>query len=75
MRTLLRVPIGEVLKQERTGCRMTLRDVAAEAHMSIGYLSELERGMKDPSSEVLAVLCDALGITLKELLAEVVSRV
>lgn len=75
MSTLLRVAIGEVLRQERTGCRMTLRDVAAEANMSLGYLSELERGLKDPSSEMLAVLCEALGITMKELLAEVMCRV
>lgn len=75
MAQLLRVAIGEVLRQERTGCGMTLRDVCAEANMSLGYLSELERGLKDPSSEMLATLCDALGITMKELLAEVMSRV
>lgn len=65
---LLREVIGENLKAERISQNRTLRDVSAAAFMSLGYLSELERGIKEVSSEMLEPLCKALDITVPELL-------
>ena len=65
---LLREVIGENLKAERISQNRTLRDVSATAFMSLGYLSELERGIKEVSSEMLEPICKALGITVSELL-------
>jgi transcriptional regulator with XRE-family HTH domain len=49
----------------------TLREVSASARVSLGYLSEVERGQKEPSSELLAAICGALEVELSELFAEV----
>jgi transcriptional regulator with XRE-family HTH domain len=68
---LLRHLLGEVLRQARHGQRRTLADVARAARVSLPYLSELERGRKEASSEVLAAVCDALRIELSDVLAEV----
>jgi transcriptional regulator with XRE-family HTH domain len=65
---LLRTTVGEVLRRLRLGQRRTLADVAKSANVSMPYLSELERGRKEASSEVLAALCAALGIGLPELI-------
>jgi transcriptional regulator with XRE-family HTH domain len=65
---LLREVIGENLKAERISQNRTLRDVSTTAFMSLGYLSELERGLKEVSSEMLEPICKALGITVPELL-------
>lgn len=65
---LLREVIGENLKAERISQNRTLRDVSAAAFMSLGYLSELERGIKEVSSEMLEPICKALDITVSELL-------
>ena len=65
---LLRWVIGECLRQARRGQGRTLRDVAEAAGVSIGHLSEVERGRKEPSSEVLAAICRALGLDLADLL-------
>jgi transcriptional regulator with XRE-family HTH domain len=70
---LLREVIGENLKAERISQNKTLRDVSGLGFISLGYLSELERGMKDPSSEVLGQVCRSLGITVTELLTRVAS--
>ena len=70
---LLREVIGENLKAERISQNRTLRDVSATAFMSLGYLSELERGIKEVSSEMLEPLCKALNITVSELLIRVAS--
>jgi transcriptional regulator with XRE-family HTH domain len=70
---LLREVIGENLKAERISQNRTLRDVSATAFMSLGYLSELERGIKEVSSEMLEPICKALGITVPELLIRVAS--
>ncbi len=70
-RPLLRTTLGEVLRRARRGQGRTLADVARAARVSMPYLSELERGRKEASSEVLAAVCDALGIELPDLLAEV----
>src|SRR5215204_4347441 len=70
-RPLLRTMIGHVLRRTRTEQGRTLADVARAARVSLPYLSELERGRKEASSEVLAAICDALRIELPDLLAEV----
>src|SRR5881628_2277356 len=68
---LLRDVLGEQLRRLRHEQRRTLADVAAAAALSLAYLSEVERGRKEISSEVLAALCEALGISLADLLAMV----
>jgi transcriptional regulator with XRE-family HTH domain len=70
-RPLLRTILGDVLRRTRLEQGRTLADVARVARVSMQYLSELERGRKEASSEVLAAICDALRIDLPELLAEV----
>ena len=68
---VLRELIGDTLRRQRTRRGMTLREVSAKARVSLGYISEVERGQKEPSSELLAALCDALGVSLSRLLREV----
>ncbi len=68
---LLRRVIGDALRARRQGQHRTLREVSTAANVSLGYLSEIERGQKEPSSELLAAICDALGARLSELLREV----
>ncbi|MCT2281538.1 helix-turn-helix domain-containing protein [Micromonospora chalcea] len=68
---LLRRVIGDALRTRRQGQHRTLREVSSAANVSLGYLSEIERGQKEPSSELLAAICDALGARLSELLREV----
>jgi XRE family transcriptional regulator, stress-response regulator len=67
-RPLLRTLIGEVLRRTRLDQGRTLADVARAARVSMPYLSEVERGRKEASSEVLAAICDALRIELADLL-------
>jgi transcriptional regulator with XRE-family HTH domain len=66
---LWRDVVGEVLRQERLSQRRTLKDVADTARISMPYLSELERGRKEASSEVLAAAAKALGLRLSELVS------
>ncbi|MET7961079.1 helix-turn-helix transcriptional regulator [Micromonospora zamorensis] len=68
--SLLRRVIGGVLRRHRQRQGRTLREVAASADVSVPYLSEVERGRKEASSEVLAAICRALGISLADLLGE-----
>ncbi|GLZ77999.1 hypothetical protein Afil01_28060 [Actinorhabdospora filicis] len=68
---LLRTLIGGVLRRYRLQQGRTLADVARMARVSMQYLSELERGRKEASSEVLAAICEALRIDLAEVLTEV----
>jgi transcriptional regulator with XRE-family HTH domain len=68
---LLRTLVGDVLRRHRLEQRRTLADVAREARVSVPYLSEVERGRKEASSEIVAAVCDALRIDLSDLLAEV----
>jgi transcriptional regulator with XRE-family HTH domain len=68
---LLRGLIGMVLRRTRLGQKRTLRDVADAARVSVPYLSEVERGRKEPSSELLAAICSALDLELFDLLSEV----
>jgi transcriptional regulator with XRE-family HTH domain len=70
-RLLLRTILGEVLRRARREQRRTLAEVSRDARVSMQYLSELERGRKEASSEVLAAVCDALGLDLAYLLTEV----
>lgn len=72
---LLREELGEVLREARTSQGRTLRQVSSQASISLGYLSELERGEKEASSELLASVCTALGVPLSGVLAEVATRV
>ncbi|BCJ34898.1 hypothetical protein Athai_24010 [Actinocatenispora thailandica] len=68
---LLRRVLGDTLRERRLDQRRTLRDVSTEAKVSLGYLSELERGQKEASSELLASICEALGVHLSDVLREV----
>jgi transcriptional regulator with XRE-family HTH domain len=68
---LLRSALGRVLRRIRLAQGRTLRDVAQAAGVSMPYLSEVERGRKEVSSEILAGICRALGIELPDLLTEV----
>ncbi|WP_305782789.1 helix-turn-helix domain-containing protein [Symbioplanes lichenis] len=70
---LLRRVIGDALRARRQGQHRTLREVSTAANVSLGYLSEIERGQKEASSELLAAICEALGARLSELLGEVSS--
>jgi transcriptional regulator with XRE-family HTH domain len=70
-RPLLRTTLGQVLRRARHHQGRTLADVARAAKVSIQYLSEVERGRKEASSEVLAAICDALELELPDVLAEV----
>ena len=70
-RLLLRTLIGAVLRRARLDQGRTLADVARMARVSMQYLSELERGRKEASSEVLAAICEALRIELADVLTEV----
>ena len=68
---LFRRLLGDVLRDRRTQRGLTLREVSAEARVSLGYISEIERGQKEASSELLASLCDALDVPLSDVLREV----
>lgn len=72
---LLRQVIGEELRRRRNEQGRTLRDVSRDAQVSLGYLSELERGQKEASSELLAAVCNALDTPLSSLLAGVSTEV
>ena len=64
--------LGEVLKKERISQNRPLRDVSKSAFMSLGYLSEVERGLKEISSEMLELLCEALFMSVQSALIEIV---
>ena len=68
---LLRQVLGETLRSRRLGQERTLREVSGQARVSLGYLSEVERGQKEASSELLSSICSALGVELAEILDEV----
>ena len=72
---LFRRLLGDVLRAKRMQRGMTLREVSAEALVSLGYISEIERGQKEASSELLASLCAALDVPLSEILHDVSSLV
>src|SRR5712672_3269075 len=68
---LLRHLLGDALRRLRLRQGRTLREVSAAARVSLGYLSEVERGRKEASSELLAAICSALEVSLAEVLREV----
>ncbi|BBY08070.1 transcriptional regulator ClgR [Mycobacterium noviomagense] len=74
MASLLREVIGDVLRRARTSQGRTLRQVSESARVSLGYLSEVERGRKEPSSELLNAICDALDVPLSEVLIDAGER-
>jgi transcriptional regulator with XRE-family HTH domain len=63
--------IGDALRARRQAQHRTLREVSTAANVSLGYLSEIERGQKEASSELLAAICEALGAALSEVLRDV----
>src|ERR1700754_168971 len=67
---LLRKVIGDALRARRLAQGRTLREVSTAANVSLGYLSEIERGHKEASSELLASICDALGAPLSQMLGD-----
>jgi len=68
---LFRRLLGDVLRSQRARRGLTLRQVSADARVSLGYISEIERGQKEASSELLASVCAALDVPLSEILREV----
>ncbi|MGQ7296300.1 helix-turn-helix domain-containing protein [Quadrisphaera sp. KR29] len=72
---LLRREIGDVLRSARQQQGRTLREVSGAARVSLGYLSEVERGQKEASSELLSSICDALAVPMSTVLRAVSDRV
>ena len=68
---LLRRLLGDVLRERRREQGRTLREVSASARVSLGYLSEVERGQKEASSELLGSICEALDVPLSTVLRDV----
>jgi transcriptional regulator with XRE-family HTH domain len=68
---LLRRLLGDVLRERRREQGRTLREVSSAARVSLGYLSEVERGQKEASSELLGSICEALDVPMSELMREV----
>ncbi|BBB00554.1 putative DNA-binding protein [Actinacidiphila reveromycinica] len=68
---LLRRLLGDVLRRQRQRQGRTLREVSSSARVSLGYLSEVERGQKEASSELLSAICDALDVPMSEVMREV----
>jgi len=68
---LFRRMLGEVLRGARRQRGMTLRELSAQARVSLGYISEIERGQKEASSELLASLCQAMDLPLSSVLRDV----
>ena len=71
MALLLREALGDRLRRTRVSQSRTLREVSSSARVSLGYLSEIERGRKEASSELLAAICDALAVPLSDVLSDV----
>ena len=70
MTILLREVIGDVLRRARLSQGRTLREVSDDARVSLGYLSEVERGRKEASSELLGAICGALDVPLSRVLSD-----
>ncbi|MET7761311.1 helix-turn-helix transcriptional regulator [Streptomyces sp. NPDC005336] len=68
---LLRRLLGDVLRRQRQRQGRTLREVSSSARVSLGYLSEVERGQKEASSELLSAICDALEVRMSQVMREV----
>ena len=72
---LLRIHVGSALRDARVDQGRTLRDVASAAKISLGYLSEVERGQKEASSELLNAICSALDLSLADVIESVRSSI
>lgn len=72
---LMRELLGESLRELRTSNQLTLREVSGKARVSLGYLSEIERGQKEASSELLNAICGALDTPLSQLLRRVSDKI
>lgn len=72
---VLRRVLGDELRRRRQDQGRTLREVSAAARVSLGYLSEVERGQKEASSELLAAICEALDVPMSILLSSVSDEV
>jgi transcriptional regulator with XRE-family HTH domain len=70
MTALVREVIGDVLRRDRMAQGRTLREVSEAARVSLGYLSEVERGRKEASSELLSSICGALDVPLSRVLSD-----
>jgi transcriptional regulator with XRE-family HTH domain len=68
---LLRRLLGDVLRERRRAQGRTLREVSGAARVSLGYLSEVERGQKEASSELLGSICEALDVPMSEVMRDV----
>lgn len=71
---LVRQQIGDVLRDFRQQKRQTLRQVASRASVALGYLSEIERGQKEASSEILLSIAEALDVPISVVMREVSDR-
>ncbi|MFC4243115.1 helix-turn-helix domain-containing protein [Gryllotalpicola reticulitermitis] len=71
---LVRQEIGDVLRDFRLQKGRTLRQVASKASVALGYLSEVERGQKEASSEILASVAEALDTPISVIMREVGDR-
>lgn len=74
MASLVREVVGDVLRGARTAQGRTLREVSDSARVSLGYLSEIERGRKEASSELLTSICGALHVPLSQVLIDAGER-
>lgn len=74
MAVMLREVIGDVLRRARTSQGRTLREVSHSARVSLGYLSEVERGRKEASSELLSAICTALDVPLSRVLTDAATQ-
>ncbi len=72
---LMRELLGESLRELRTSSNLTLREVSGKARVSLGYLSEIERGQKEASSELLNAICGALDVPLSNVLRQVSDKI
>ncbi|GAA1739316.1 MULTISPECIES: helix-turn-helix domain-containing protein [Microbacterium] len=72
---LVRQEIGDVLRDMRQQKGQTLRQVASRASVALGYLSEVERGQKEASSEILASVAEALDVPISSIMREVGDRI
>jgi transcriptional regulator with XRE-family HTH domain len=72
---LMRELLGESLRELRTSSSLTLREVSGKARVSLGYLSEIERGQKEASSELLNAICGALEVPLSNVLRQVSDKI
>jgi transcriptional regulator with XRE-family HTH domain len=71
----LRQAFGEVIRETRLERKMTLRDLALESSVALGYLSEIERGQKEASSEIIDSVASGLGMSLSELVVQTGYRI